>query len=961
MRFSVVLRVVAIWCLSLTVVAVPVAWDSSEQQWLSQRSSNFEIFYQAGNEALAEHSLTLAEQVHIELLPFFTDHHGRASLPPEPTRLVLVDDFDFSNGWATPLPFAQIRLYASPPQDVNSLESNDDWLHSLIRHEYVHVLHTEMARALPRLGRNIFGRTPFLPILVPMSPFPHAFTPAMMLEGLAVYLETDKAAGYGRLQSSFYDMLMRTEVASGELQSLGEVVATGRHFPTNRAYLYGAFFIEFLVETYGEDKLKLYLQRYSGELIAFFMQQDTARRVYGKSFNALWQEFQVYLRQRFTPQIAELSQSSVPVTVVAEDIPVMPVMAQSQRQLMTVRNNREDQQALQWLSAQGQQTLVAQSGMGYIDIASDGRVLVSRLMPYVSGRAWNDLFIWQADRGWRRLTERQRYRKARWLNDSQIIASRNVRGISELVLLNVNEAVSSNRGQLLWRGDYGDVLGDFALQNGQLVAAIKRPGQGWNLELATLDLSASDDWLWQAITDTRAVENSPEFLADGRVIFSADYDGVFNIYALTTTTGELQQLTSTLTGAFNPQVIKTDQGVQLYYARYQHDGYQVVAQAFEPRQTSSQSIHTFAGRFDYPPVAVPSQPKGVSAVNIYAPDTVAFWRSIRPHSWLPVFLSNDENDRLGVVTSGNDALGRHRYSLMLNRDRKQQQTNALISYNYDNRWLVTFSREHDTLGRQRSADGQLVDVIQRDDTWLVQRSFLTFAAEDQLHSYIGLVAERKQIVDTSLARNETLFGIAWSFDNRQAFLDVPGVGWGSYADVIIETNDLLESDFSGNRYQGRYAHTFDLPGRVSLTYDGAAGYADPGAETFVLGSENGEENRLFGRNKYRLRGYQSGVQEGHKIHRQSLSMAWPLARIDDNWNLNPVGIADVSASLFVDTGKAWFDHQHRSQLVGIGAELTTELILGYRALAPIKLGFAKGLNKANGATTHIYLSFGLPL
>lgn len=45
----------------------------------------------------------------------------------------------------------------------------------------------------------------------------------------------NKDAGYGRLQSSFYSMLMRTEVASGELQSLGEVVVTGRHFPTNRA------------------------------------------------------------------------------------------------------------------------------------------------------------------------------------------------------------------------------------------------------------------------------------------------------------------------------------------------------------------------------------------------------------------------------------------------------------------------------------------------------------------------------------------------------------------------------------------------------------------------------------------------------------------------------------------------------------------------------------------------------
>ncbi|MDN3685764.1 hypothetical protein QW180_28150 [Vibrio sinaloensis] len=50
--------------------------------------------------------------------------------------------------------------------------------------------------------------------------YPHALTPSMMLEGLAVYLETNEKLGYGRLQGSSYAMQMRMEVASGEWKKI---------------------------------------------------------------------------------------------------------------------------------------------------------------------------------------------------------------------------------------------------------------------------------------------------------------------------------------------------------------------------------------------------------------------------------------------------------------------------------------------------------------------------------------------------------------------------------------------------------------------------------------------------------------------------------------------------------------------------------------------------------------------
>lgn len=108
-------------------------------------------------------------------------------------------------------------------------------------------------------------------------------------------------------------------------------------------------------------------------------------------------------------------------------------------------------------------------------------------------------------------------------------------------------------------------------------------------------------------------------------------------------------------------------------------------------------------------------------------------------------------------------------------------------------------------------------------------------------------------------------------------------------------------------------------------------------------------------------GYDQGVQSGHFIHQQTLQLGFPLARIERNWGLNPLGLGDISGRLFIDSGRAWFRQQQRDQLTGIGVEIRSDIILGYRLLAPLTLGLAKGLNPANGEQRQFYLRFGLLL
>jgi len=204
--------------------------------------------------------------------------------------------------------------------------------------------------------------------------------------------------------------------------------------------------------------------------------------------------------------------------------------------------------------------------------------------------------------------------------------------------------------------------------------------------------------------------------------------------------------------------------------------------------------------------------------------------------------------------------------------------------------------------------------------------------------------------------NETLAGLALTYDNRETYLNVPGIGWGHYFDVVAETNELFNSDFEGQKYQAQWQGTWDLPGRTTLSARLGAGYADDEAKSFRLGgSDLFEESRLFGRDTQALRGYDESVQRGHRYATQRLELKTWLTRFERNWSLYPVGLGDLSGSVFVDSGASWDSGDDIKQLTGVGVQMTLEAKLGYNLTLPITLGYAYGLDNEEGKD-QVYLS-----
>lgn len=963
------MKVLILWALllfngllSFSANAIPVAWDNEEDgPWLTQESEHFVITYPERNTALADKSLNIAERVHKELLPFF------GSSPSEKTQMVLVDDFDVSNGWATFFPFAQIRLYSTPPDTVSGLEESDDWLHTLIRHEYVHVLHMEMADGVPEFMRNIFGRLVVL--------FPHAITPSFMLEGLATYLETNEELKYGRLQSAYYAMQMRMEVNSGNLKTLSEVSAPLREWPLGMQYLYGSYFYQFLAQEYGEEKIKHYLKRYSRELIPAFFQNKDARQIFGKSFSALWEDYHIWLNEKFLSDIEMLNQLSGENKTLlrgkrtdfqGHDEGLFQDSSTSQgNAFYYIENTGEDRSKLIKADVGNQPStefLANTKGILTLDVNSQGGIVATRLIPWADGRAWADAFLLK-NGSWKPLTTKQRLRNVRWLNNEWMIASRKEYGISQLVLLNL-------KGEqiLLWQGsDEGDVIGEYDIdeQGTYLVAAIKRKNQGWNLE--RLNLVVQEEGIkpllpWEKITQTQSIENNPQIMRDGRILYSANYDDVYNLYLLDPKTGGVSQLTQMLGGAFAPKFVR-DTPASLDHTNNNKLQGEIVFQAytetgFEFRQIKLRSAYRHfnikdeQGQLDFPdPFSIEVAKEG--------PEPYLPWSTLKPTWWLPYAFYTAESTVLGAITAGTDALGRHSYSAQVSVDTQYNIANLNTSYVYDNRYQFLFDRSH-SYNEIKGAG----DYVVEQDRWIFSRLNMLNAIEDQLSLNSAVIVER----EGSISRDDllsvpcsdgnfnihktcekSLIGLGIRFDNREAYLNSPGFSSGRYIDLVAETNDVLDSDYSGEVYQGQWLEIFDLPGRRSLSLQTLWGKTDKGGEDFTLGGESrGAESSLFGRDDFALRGYKPSVIGGQYFNVNRINYTQWLARIERgiyNW---PVALGDISAKAFVDYGSAWDESKDSKYLTGVGVELNVEVLAFYNILLPISLSYAHGTDNKLG-------------
>ncbi|MFC1566298.1 TolB family protein [bacterium] len=246
-------------------------------KWQTLKTNDFTIFY-CQNEDYAWEVINILE--HYKSGPQLFFGQQKKNVP-----IVIEDLGAFFNAYASPI-FYNIHLFQYAP-GFNTLGFTQNHFRIAAIHEYTHILHTTKAEGTLAALNKYFGNL-FLPNL---------FAPLWFIEGAAVHQESKQSSFEGALNDGFYDAYIAALVYDNKLPKIYKATSFPLEFPRYESYyLFGGKFMDFLIKKYGDHKFRVFMEYNSGSFSTFFSplvpslgMDKHAKKVYGKSFDQLWQ------------------------------------------------------------------------------------------------------------------------------------------------------------------------------------------------------------------------------------------------------------------------------------------------------------------------------------------------------------------------------------------------------------------------------------------------------------------------------------------------------------------------------------------------------------------------------------------------------------------------------------------------------------------------------------------------
>ena len=623
-------------------------------------SDHFVITYYEPLGDVARRVAVVAERAHRTLSPAL----GHA--PGSKTQILLVDDTDSANAFASVLPRNAITAYATGPTGFNELDDHDDWLYGLIAHEYTHVLHLDTMEGLPTIYNTIFGKT--------WSP--NQIMPRWLIEGIAVY-EESKRSGGGRARGTRFDQVIRIAHDGGNDLRLDEITGAPRRYPHgNAVYIYGAHFLRYVFDRFGDDTLRKMTHVAGSYALPFALNRQIAK-VVGRPFTELYDDWKGYVRDRYSMQETASERRGLAagrqLTRTAEGNE-WPHYSADGKQLYWQQYDGYSQPRVRAMPVGGDQSsardVVQLEAMGPFDLLDDGSLVYEQGRIYRREYAYEDLFRWDGATGQIvRLSTGKRARDPAVSPDGRRVAfSMNERSES---VIGVQDLVPDAPVSVVWRGARFDQAYQPAWSPDGARIAFSAWRTGGRRDILIVELASGAT---VAVTDDRAVDMAPSWSRDGRyVFFDSDRTGISNIYAYDTRERSLWQLTNVLGGAFHPAA--SPDGTRLAYEAAVPDG---GLDLHELRLDPA----TWLPARDFLDAKPPARAIRDSEATAVGPRRYRPLETLAPQSWRASF-NYGATSTASLSTGGNDIAGLHAYNLVLSTDSAKTAMNIGAFYAYN--------------------------------------------------------------------------------------------------------------------------------------------------------------------------------------------------------------------------------------------------------------------------------------
>jgi Tol biopolymer transport system component len=934
--------------------------------WSTFETRHFLIHYHQGEEDIAKRAAVIAEDVHDRLTP-------RVKwAPQDKTRLVLVDSTDASNGLTTTFPFNSITLFITPPPGEPGFGTTayDEWLRLLITHEYTHVLQLDMAAGgLGKAMRTIFGRIYF----------PNALEPIWMIEGLAVYEETEQTTG-GRGRSPGAEMIIRTAVLEDRFPRLKQAAVFPDLWPAGETpYLFGEGFIRYLSGKYGRDKVADISVAYSGRGFPFLV-GSTGERVLKEEYGELWDEWLMELRSRYLRLRSELAAQGLTVSMALTKrgwFNGFPAFSPDGKLIAYMTANEDEFPGIFVMNADGtgdrklaeNTTSSTSSGGGLAWSPDGGRIYHTKFDVQENVNVYNDLYYFD-------LRKKKEVRVTRALrardpcpspDGRKLLFVTNKLGRTRLAVLELSAIENGPAGEkdvayLTEESMNQYETPRYSPDGGMITVGVRQPG-GYK-DIWILDAGGNKT---EELMHDRAVDGGAVWSPDGkRIYFSSDRTGIFNLYAWERESKNVFQATNVLGGAFSPA--PSPDGKTLAFVSYSSKGYDIDRMPAEPAQWKAATAY----RDPYPVMTYVEKPVETSARPYNPLPTLA------PRFWLPWFGYSEESGSLfGFLTYSRDAVERHQYLLTALHGPASHRSWYSFQYAYDGFYPTVRFAAFDVDG---TFSGLLTDstgtrnYTEREKTIDASLVFPFLSMRDQHEFIIGyrrrdisrLTALPPGYLGAPPSEGALISGRArYIFNNAMHYGNAISPEDGRTVEIGAERLDkALGGDFAVTKYTADWREYADLPWKHHVLL--ARGFAGTSSgdvlpqRAFQLGGDNPGDITIPVDDEFvYLRGYPVNEFRGRNAALASLEYRFPVTSIDSGADNGPLYMRKLHGAVFAEAGNAWDDRLRlRDFKRAVGVEGRLDVYLAYSLPVTFRYVVAKGLDEKR--ELYVYLWFWAP-
>ena len=561
-------------------------------------------------------------------------------------QVVIVDNTDSHNGFATPVPQNTIYIYAIPPLSHTSISEYDNWLKDTSFHELTHIINLSTTRGYSVPLRAIFGTVVSI----------NGMSPLNLIEGYTVFEETNMTSK-GRGRSTFLHTMLRTSANEKDLDNdtvyeLSKAPYTLDEWPMgNRPYLFGFLLFEHVALKYGLD-VPGKISKHNAGVVPYYPSYSFEQFT-GKNIAELWSDTlkdKNVAYKEWISNIKKEEETKIDDKATRGCINRNPSVSPDGKYIAYYNLDPDRRNALIIADATTGKELHRRrtDDASFVKWLDNDTVIFNRLEEEVYGNYYdvktynvNDLLV-------HTLSNSERILYLDPIDKDTLCVVRAKTGITTLNIEQLNERKFKTIKTLY----SSDLLSRISAPNcrssskGIKAYFIEKKADS-NEQIISIDENGTKRELYSSSGSIKDIALSK---TKDELLFIDDKDGVFNVYKMDLDNNEISRVTNLISGAFN--ITASSEPNKAYISYYSTNGFKIGK--VDTNKTYNK-VHT-AKPMELP-IRITATPEIKDLEN------KKYWptKTLIPKFWIPAFAFVEKGYTIGGLTYGADALFQHQY------------------------------------------------------------------------------------------------------------------------------------------------------------------------------------------------------------------------------------------------------------------------------------------------------------